>query len=68
MGNTLIKYSVKLYCTIYDRLVGGYVAAENPTMAFQIAEDQHNAVCRSWGRLFGGDCNAEGETSTEGWE
>ena len=67
MGNTLTKYTVRVWCENEDVMDSVQVAAEFELLnseVFEIAEEIHNGECfRSYFQ-----CASEGWDFMEGWE
>ena len=63
MNNTMTKYTVRVYCQLYDEMVDVSVAAENHQDSFQVAETQHDNECGS--SIC--QCSPEASSSSEGW-
>lgn len=63
MGNTLTKYTVRVWCENEDVMDSVQVAAEFDSEVFEIAEEIHNGECESYFQ-----CASEGWDFMEGWE
>ena len=63
MGNTLTKYTVRVWCENEDVMDSVQVASEFDSEVFEIAEEIHNGECESYFQ-----CASEGWDFMEGWE